>query len=533
MITRTLVFLAVMAAACPAAWRDLRVSEPEPLYSICAHGDTVWAGVDGGTRRSLDGGETWPESGSGTGPKTTLGLARAQNGLAAYYWRYLYGSEDGGFTWSLRDSLDLGGYYSLDERNDTLFAPHSLFPQPPPDGVRYSADGGRTWKDLPAERSTPWQPIPPAPVAFRGDTFTWAGDSLYRRAGTESQGVLGVHHGIRAVAASSRRLMVITGDEVGLYSLDGRSGWTQIATRASTPDIRSFAADSASLAFSTPRGVYLSKDFGRAWQIQAQARLRYAYDQIQLHLTRDYLIAGTDWGWFKFVSLDGPTPLASEAAGGSFLPFLGAAGTWIAYIQNRSSTVVVSTDQGTRFNSCGALPVPLSKGDLAVGRRALAATDGTGAWVSRDTALTWTRADFCEEPIRPSRLALTDSALFILGADGHVWRSRSLGARCDWDTLPLPDGVTPMVPGAFLAGTRSLLYLGTPHNGVWSWDEGGSPASAKGGKSGTGRAARTGTARPSPDDPTPVWSLPGADRASGLRVDAKGVVQPLPSAPTR
>jgi len=202
-------------SASEPSWQPWSINQYQSIYGFRAHGDTLLAAVDGGVKRSVDWGIHWSEVGAGMSPDRVTGLGLGGNRLWACQRRTLYSSEDGGRNWAVRDSIDAGTFLRFIERGDTLYAYYSLFGKEPADGVLYSANGGLSWKDMPADAM-----LDPEPFAFGTDTITVSGTALLRKARGDWDTLFSLREEITYAGASNPGLIVCSG-RICMQSADG------------------------------------------------------------------------------------------------------------------------------------------------------------------------------------------------------------------------------------------------------------------------------------------------------------------------
>jgi hypothetical protein len=274
----------VWAAAASAGWKPLPMppfdsTGRDPVSSVAAYGDALWAMTSEGLFRSADSGRTWrtarpqgfprhPRFGSGQ-----TGLFPVGGCLYASALPGLYSTCDGGATWtSLTGTASLSGITRMAGDSSLLMAgsPYAY------DMPYLSSDRGRTWKPTPA--SFPDGRLPEG--LFQDGARLWlsAGGSVFA---SDDNGKTwqGASAPVSGTAQVGRRLgMLWVWGRFSTLAASGDGGKTWETREVALPDpIGSFEATSlvsaAGLLFTSgtgddggvPVGVFMSSDSGKTW----------------------------------------------------------------------------------------------------------------------------------------------------------------------------------------------------------------------------------------------------------------------------
>lgn len=496
-----------------AAWRPWNTLEYWRVRGLLAAGDTLWATGQGGVERSTDNGAHWSERATITTaydyPKA---LIRVHGRLVAIQYRTICTSDDGGSRWTARDSIDIGVYYRLQMREDTLFAWSSIFGNDVPYQTRFSVDGGLTWR----EGSAIYVPAPSPPIEYGTDTFTVSRNSLLGPGPAGPDTLLTVVNGIVQVVATSRRLVVLTGEGICLASEDGRTGWTALNPGYAAAEIYDLAADSTLMAMRTPTGIYLSRDQGAGWEFAGLDA--FATGESHGYL---YLSAGTLFQWVsdrfpmhRYHSASGAWDTIEAPAGSRLF----AAGDGLVAFAN-PDTLFLSTDGGLTYAKRTSLPAfyqyyPKTPGKvlqrLSIARNRIFLGANQDYAVSSDSGMTWTRFTWDCIPDYVQDMTQIGSAYYAwhldpLGLGIGLYKLTGTGS-CALDSLPaFPFPVSRVVQSG------STLFAVT-WKGTWALE---SPAPIRMPR----RDRSLAPSRPSPGHiPTPAWPAPG----NGGWIDAKG-----------
>jgi len=520
LISAGFVFATAASGSAPS-WTPWAAQQYQSIYAICARGDTLWAAVDGGVKRSLDQGLHWSDA-AVLGYDRVYILAHPGDRLLAAEGQTLYSSDDGGRNWVPRDSLETGSFLRIVTRGDSVYAYHDLFGKAPPEGALISVDGGLSWKDMPAGEMPG-----PEPIAFRGDTVSFSGNALLRKAGSGSDTLLSFPETIALVQASSQRLIVCTGGRICMASEDGRTGWSALKTGYGPARPIDLAFDSAFIAMQTSQAIYLSRNQGRDWEFLAwnfpinQFEESLADQRLELsdgwlyvttpmqHWAHRYRIGTATW---DSVPLPGVAMNATLATGNGLLAYTGP---------DSGNAIFLSTDQGSHFRKTGTVDIPRNYSNplaLAIAGSRLYLSTAVSLQVSDDSGRTWTSANSQCAFYGTTGLSLAGSDLFRLEYPTKLYRLDS-GSHCGWEELPLPDTTQYRMEGnkytEVLASSGNMLYFLSPL-GVWVSEQIPSVSHL-----GWAIPPRSPGLFPSPSLPVRAWRKPAA--GDGIWIDASGV----------
>lgn len=458
--------------AAKADWRVVNAVEPNPvaIFSLHARGDSLWAGSEGGVRISVDGGSTWLPTGSGMDTGRVVDVIPYQGHWLACQGRVLFLSKDGGRHWLGRDTCPSGRFSRVVTRLDTLIAWRHTTSALWPESMRYSVDGGETWRDYTADPGNQ-----PGASVFKGDTFTVINTAanLTRKSSGGSEVVLSYRGLFSRAVATEKGLFAIAGNGVAFFSPDGRTGWRPVTEGLRHADIRGLAAEGAIVAIQTPLGISLSRDRGAHWTYLKQAFP--AYQVPRLYLTRDHLLVWTRSAWLWRYSLEKEQWDSLPLPGTPGLNGLAAGGNQVVITGGSVGTGFYrSEDGGAHFEKSDSysnskdflIAMDVDGSDLLY-----VGTDSS--FRSADTGRIWRSAGAgCTGTFL--QMAVTDSGSFLLAVSG-LWREGGT-ANCGWTLLNGPPGDTlrpsldPEGRNSHLAGAAGDLYLST-YAGLWAWGE--------------------------------------------------------------
>lgn len=477
---RALLVLVALILASPAAaewtWAGPDGGSVQSLALQPGSSSVLYAGAQGGVFKSLDGGATWLQPGSGMPSGLVLDIAvdpgRPATVYAALAREGLYKSSDAGAHWAyagaalpgppLQVAVTPGGvvYAGLDS------------------GVFRSRDGGASWqavnRGLPeGSRQTSALEIDPSRPARMLAGFT--GSGIYRstnggarwsRAGGAAQDriVLEIAFG----PASSE--IVYAATEAGvLLSLDSGATWSQSGLTSFTIAVAAHPTLPGTVYAGTPEGVFRSTDRGATWLRASDGLTDPAVRALEIDPVHPATLwAGTDsftrlGGVFRTTDAGAHWGFRSNGLDTIHVASLAvdphAPGTLFAALS--SAGLARSRDRGLHWTP---LPIPEGLSILDVEVDPVdssvvyaAAGSGNGPLLkSTDGGDTWTRLGGPPTVLWELEIDPVDPSVLHGGSAIGFWKSTDAGAT--WVQSPSFPLVTPLqieiAPGVLYAIAR-------------------------------------------------------------------------------
>ncbi len=462
-----LLVLAVPLSALPGEWRNLG-PDGGSVYTLAiapSNPQVMYAGVEGGLYRSVDGGATWTYAGRGLDfviPVSSIGVDPVQ--ASTVYVGQVEGvfkSVNGGESWAPVGLSGIVGITAHPQLSGTLFAASA-------DGLFRTGNGGATWRRL-------------------------------------TRGLPANHRPIRVVIDSTapRRVYAVVDDfdtnRRRLFkSTDGGNSWRPADSGLEGQEIRSLTIDlrgPQTLYAGTFEGVFKSTDGGTVWRrtgLEGVTRI----EAVKVHPTRrNVVFAGGEGGLFR--SQNGGQTWSPVSAG---LPETGLV-TAIEFLPSSPETlltgVVAAPRRGGVFRSAdGGTSWRLSSqglSALSVSSIAVDPANSNTLWLvanavvfkSNDRGLTWLRIRLDPSNSLASLVAvdpLDPSTAYVSLNTRDLRRTRDGGRT--WEAIGNPGVSTlellidPVHPATLYAAGYGGIAKSTDRGETWTrlpGDASGSP----------------------------------------------------------
>ncbi len=416
-------------------WQELcspGLKVPLAVQAVLIEGDNLLVGTYRGTiYGSTDGGKTWSPRNRGLSPSLyeTNALVSAGDTVFAATTDGVYMSTDWGNGWTLINSglpsLYSTGVGALARSNSTLYA------STPDDGIYRRPISGGTWTpDTAGLWRSIYGVVAPVNSIVVDDSTIFAGTNagIYRQGLTDSTWeALDLQGQIDAVTADSNKVFcVVNVDTRSIYfSSDFGTKWNDLSGNVS--EVSSITFHNAELLAGTSNGIFISRDNGQNWksldsgisgppgtydfvpELKSEGNRFYAATFQGL-----YELGAGDTSWsLLFNQYPVPPSYNYFAAVGVNL----VADAYANYYNGSIQGTYVSTDFGSTWSADTASPLSAFYNIIQVGN-ALFGID-TGVFVSTDEGLSWVERDFGLPKIGGINAIVESGGVLYAGCGGY------------------------------------------------------------------------------------------------------------------
>lgn len=418
-------------------WQELgspTLKVPLAVQTVLADGDSLLVGTYRGTiYGSTDGGKTWSPRNCGLSPSLyeTNAFVSAGDTVFAATTDGVYESTDMGNRWSLVNTglplIGSLGVSVLARSGGTLYA------STPDDGIyRRPVSGGAWTPDTAGLWRSVYGVVAPVNSIVVDDSLIFAAtnEGVYRQGLTDSTWeALDLQGQIDAMTADSNKVLcVVNVDTRSIYfSSDFGTKWNDLSGNVS--EVSSIAFHNAELLAGTSNGIFISRDNGQNWKPldSGISGPPGTYDFVpELKFEGNRFFAATFQGLYELGAGDTswsllfnqyPVPPSYNyfAAVGVNL----VANAYANYYNGLIQGTYVSTDFGSTWSADTASPVSAFYDIIPVGNASFGID--TGVFVSTDEGLSWVERDFGLPKIGGINAVVESGGVLYAGCGGYTF----------------------------------------------------------------------------------------------------------------